>query len=189
MSQSPTLSPPGVYQPPRALTPVRAVIAAGAVLSLGTLAIAAIVAAVPPLAAAVRDALPVRLDGANIPHEPGEVVRIAANNLAVAGSMLLTAALAARMRRTARLVCDVLAASIVARSAVLVGAVLGSRTTDLVPYLPHLPLEWAAIATASGAWLYARRRPLSGRQLAAFTVATVALVLAAAVLETYATPR
>jgi uncharacterized membrane protein SpoIIM required for sporulation len=175
--------------PTRTRSPARCAVQVTGVLWSGTLLGAAAVAAIPPLARAVRHVLPVHLDGSGVSHTIGGGAGIAANNLAIAGSMLLMAAIAPRVGRKARIVGDILAVSIVARSALLVGAVLGSRTTDLLPYLPHLPLEWAGIGTAAGAWLYARRRPLTARQLATFTAVTVALLLGAAVLETYATPR
>lgn len=163
-----------------------AAIATAALVAL-TLATAAVVASVPGLAAATRDFVSVSLDG--LPHTPGQAASIAANNVLIAASMLLVAALAPHMRRGARFLCDALVVSIVARSGLLVGAVLGTTGTDLLPFLVHLPLEWAGVGMAAGAWLRARRVPLTARELLSLAGLSVVLLSIAAVIETYATPR
>lgn len=188
MSESSTLSPPRACRSPGVSSRVRAVLTASGVLWGATAAIAALVAAIPQLVRAARDVLG-PLGAHPLQRSPVEVFHIAANNALVAGSMLAFAAFAARMGPKTRTVCDVVAVSIVARSAVFVGVALGAHTPALLPYLPHLPLEWAAIGIGAGAWLHARRRSLGGRELAALTVLAAVALIGAAVLETYATPR
>jgi len=69
-----------------------------------------------------------------------------------------------------------------------VGAALATWP-ELVPWLPHLPAEYAAIALPAGAWIAARRRGGGGRHELALTAALVLVLLAlAAALETWAVP-
>src|SRR4051794_11182452 len=104
--------------------PWAAVALATAVLVALTVLAAGVVAVVPGLSSAVRSVVSVGLNG--VAHTPREAASIAANNVLIAGSMLLVAALAPRLGRAGRLLCDALVLSIVARSALLVGVVLGS---------------------------------------------------------------
>jgi uncharacterized membrane protein SpoIIM required for sporulation len=154
-----------------------------------TVLTAAVVAAVPGLADRVDDLASVRLDGANIAHTPGEVLRIFLHNLLIVAVPIAVAGTRYRFGRLGRTACDVVIVAIFARSGLLVGAVLGANGADLLPYLVHLPFEWAAVAVATGAWLLSLRRPLTAvDEFHAIRIA-VPLLLAAAVLETYATPR
>jgi hypothetical protein len=86
----------------------------------------------------------------------------------------------------------VIAAQLLAHG-LLVGSALGQHP-HLWRYLPHLPLEWLAIAIPAGAWLTARSsRP---RRLATTTatgvlvvaIAALAAVAGAAAIETYLVP-
>jgi uncharacterized membrane protein SpoIIM required for sporulation len=150
---------------------------------------ALVVVAVPGLADRVDDVASVRLDGANIPHTPGEVLRILLHNLFVVAVPIAVGAARRSFGRLGRTVCDVFVVTILARSALLVGAVLGANGGALLPYLVHLPFEWAALGVGAGAWLLSLRRPLTA--LDEFQAVRIALplLLAAAVLETHATPR
>jgi len=73
-----------------------------------------------------------------------------------------------------------------------VGSALGQHP-DSWRYLPHLPVEWLAIATPAAAWLTSRTatpaRP-TGTSLLALTLASACLpvLLGAAAIETYLTP-
>jgi hypothetical protein len=70
----------------------------------------------------------------------------------------------------------------------VVGGALASHTS-MWRYLPHLPVEWLALAIPAAAWMNARiRPPAQRRELAAATAATLAALTAAAVIETYAVP-
>ena len=60
---------------------------------------------------------------------------------------------------------------------------------QLVPYLPHLPLELYAITTGPAAWLLSTRRQITHRQLAQVALSMLAALTVAAVLETWAVPH
>lgn len=150
---------------------------------------AAVVAAVPGLADCVDDLASVRLDGPNIPHTLGEVLRIFLHNVVIVAVPIAVAAARHTFRRFGRVVCDVAVVTIVARSGLLVGAVLGANGSALLPYLVHLPFEWAAVGVGAGAWLLSLRRPPTALDEFKAARLAVPLLLAAAVLETYATPR
>jgi hypothetical protein len=72
-------------------------------------------------------------------------------------------------------------------NALRVGLAAGRWQTHLLPYVPQLPLEWLAAATAANAWL-TLRDPGPTRTLA-HLAAVLALVAAAAAVETTATPH
>jgi hypothetical protein len=112
-----------------------------------------------------------------------------AHNMRIAGWPLLAAALRMhRVRWRRRLVDAWLAISLVGNS-VLVGAAIAAGGQRLLPYLVHLPFEWAAIALAASGWILASRRTMPGRQLAALTANFALLLAVAALLETYAVPH
>jgi hypothetical protein len=73
---------------------------------------------------------------------------------------------------------------------ILVGLALGRHRIELPAYLPHLPLEDAALAIAAGAWL-ARRHPgcRVPRSLLVCALLTLAFAALAALVETYAVPH
>src|SRR6185312_14246933 len=60
---------------------------------------------------------------------------------------------------------------------------------QLLPYLPQLPIEWAALTVALSAWLLIRTTTPPRRQVAVLAAVTVALLVVAAGLETWCTPR
>ncbi len=112
-----------------------------------------------------------------------------AHNIRVAGWPLLFAAVGAYRVRWRRRLGDSLLAVFVAINTALVGAALAVGGSRIAPYLIHLPLEWAGLATAAAGWLVASRRALPRRALAGLGVAFVALLAVAAVLEVYAVPH
>ena len=54
---------------------------------------------------------------------------------------------------------------------------------------PHLPLEFAGLSLAGGAYLHARRQPLSPPAIAAIAGACALLLAIAALIETYVSMR
>lgn len=162
-------------------------VAATRLLAVLTVDTAVLVAVIPGLDDTVRTVVSVQLTG--IPHTLSQAASIAANNLLIAGSILLVAVLQPRVGRLGRLVCDGLVVSIVARSALLVGAVIGATGSPIAPFLVHLPFEWAGVGVAAGAWLHARRTALTRRELLSLAAVCLVLLLIAAAIETYATPR
>jgi hypothetical protein len=90
--------------------------------------------------------------------------------------------------RSVRWVGDALIAAQLLLHGLVVGGALASHPA-MWRYLPHLPVEWLALAIPAAAWMNARLTPpVQRRQLAAATVATLAALTAAAVIETYAVP-
>lgn len=123
-----------------------------------------------------RDALPARL------HVAAELFT---HNALVALWPLVIAALGWPAIPIARAVADAAITGHLLGHGLLVGNALASHP-DLWRYLPHLPVEWLALALPAAAWITARR---SEDVAPLFTTSLTALVLAAAaLLETYAVP-
>jgi hypothetical protein len=122
---------------------------------------------------------------------PQEALSILAANLRTLIAPLLLCAGRWHTHRVTRLVGDLLVAALVTANPLMVGLALGRHPTELVVYLPHLPLEDAALAMSAGAWL-ARRLPTGGQPhigLAVCASLTLALAALAAAVETYAVPH
>lgn len=161
-----------------------------------TLTVAAAIAAVT-LSAAITAAAAPQLGPATAPRPtlhgtPDEVVSIAMQNLRTLIAPLLLIAGRWHTGRLTRHVGDLIVATLVIANATIVGLALGRYPTQLPAYLPHLPLEDAALAIAAGAWLAHRlpTRPTGQRQGLARTAAlTLTVTIAAAIVETYAVPH
>lgn len=86
-----------------------------------------------------------------------------------------------------RIAGDALVAGQLLAHGLVVGDALAQHP-QLWRFLPHLPLEWLALATPAAGWLLARR-DLAGRQRVAGLAATsIAALIVAAGLETWAVP-
>ncbi len=130
-------------------------------------------------ASAPHDALPATL---------GSAVGLLAHNAPVAMWPLALIALGWPGLRGARAAGNALIATELVAHGLLVGNALGQHPA-LWRYMPHLPLEWLALATPAGAWLAARRGTRGSRRWLGHTVARVLAVLAlAALVETYFVP-
>lgn len=112
-----------------------------------------------------------------------------AHNMRIAGWPLLAIALRMHRQRWRRQLGDVFFAASLAANSVLVGAAIAAGGRELLPYLPHLPFEWAAMALSATGWLIASRTPMPQRQLAALAIVFAVLLGVAAVLETYCVPH
>ncbi len=152
-----------------------------AMLALGSIA-GAVTAAWPAPATAIfpNDPQP------TLAGTPVEVVDIVLANLAVLVVPLLFAGAAAGRPGPWRVVGDLVTAGIVVVNSLTVGAALALHGTDLLRYLPHLPVEGTALALAGSTWVCQRRHrhPLGRVLLALVVLATIA-----AVVEVYATPH
>lgn len=82
-----------------------------------------------------------------------------------------------------RAVLDVVIAAMLAVNMLAVGAAIGATGVQLTVSLAHLPIEWAAFAVATAAYLEARCGPVCARQVAARGFGALALVLAGAGVE------
>lgn len=122
----------------------------------------------------------------------GAAAGIFATNIRLALVPFIVIALRFQSARASRLIGDVLLAGLLGGNAALVGLALGRWQDRLIPYLPHLPIEYLAIAAAAGAWLVVRRRGDHRgalRASAGYAIATVVLLAIAAVVEVLATPH
>jgi hypothetical protein len=134
--------------------------------------------------------LGVRLLNAAVPYHaltesPRTALMLMAVNALVASWPL--ALLTLGWQRVPRLagLADVLVRGQLLGNGLIVGNAIAQHPS-LVRYLPHLPLEWAALSTPVSAWLAARAgRPWSAANTAALTLAAL---LAAALVETYLVP-
>jgi len=119
------------------------------------------------------------------------IASILLNNLRVLAAPFILAAARFGATRTSRLAGDAIVATILFGNAVAVGLALGRWRGALIPFLPQLPIEYLAAATAAAAWLDARRHAVPrGPQIAiANAAATIGLAAAAAAIEVLLTPH
>jgi hypothetical protein len=154
-------------------------------LLLATLAVAALTAAVPGAPSRLREAFAFSLEGGR----GGSLVEAAnyfATNARVVAALLLAAW--ARTRIATGALLDAPVAAMLAANVGLVGAALGAYGFRAVPWLVHLPLEWAALGATSAAYVRSRTQRLSGDATAATAGAAALLLAGAASAEAWATP-
>ena len=117
---------------------------------------------------------------------PGEVVRIAAHNARFAAGTLVCAVLAPRLPRRSRAIVALMLATVLALNAAAVGIALGAYGGRVAGAIAlHLPVEFAALSLAGGAYLSTSRRALSQAELLYVAVLCALLLVIAATLETY----
>ncbi len=142
----------------------------------------------------VAGALVPTLAGTTTPHAvlTGDV----SNALAILGENFLALsapfalwALRLPSTRRGRRFGDLLVLFVLARNAISVGIELGRWRGQLLPYVPQLPLEWAALAVATSAWLLLRKSCMSLRVVACLAGTVLLLLTAAAAVETWCTPH
>jgi hypothetical protein len=134
------------------------------------------------------------LAGSTRPHPTltgslGDAAGILQNNARVLAAPFLLVLLGFPHNRLGRRTGDLIVTALTAASTIPVGLELGRWQARLLPYLPQLPLEWAALALAVHAWLMARAGHLTVRELAPLVAVVLALLTCAAGLETWATPH
>lgn len=141
------------------------------------------------LAAWVRRTLELTLTPSQQTPGVAHALGLAAHNIPLAAWPLLLGPLRARDNHRTRRAANVLLYACVLANCIPVGAAIGACGTPLLPYIPQLPVEWAALAVGYGSWLLERRSPLTPRRRLQLGGVVAATLLIAAALETYATPR
>jgi hypothetical protein len=122
------------------------------------------------------------------------IASILATNLRVLAVPFLLIAFRFHTTRLARAAGDLIVAAILASNALRIGLAFGRWQARLLPYLPHLPLEYTAAALATSAWLStrqraARRRSLDTRAIGVCAAGSTVALLAAALVEVLLTPH
>ena len=119
------------------------------------------------------------------------VAAILLNNVRVLAAPFILVAAGFERGRCSRVAGDMVVAAILAGNAVAIGLALGRWGGTLVPFLPQLPLEYLAAATAAAAWFEARRyaRSSGSRIAMRYAAATIALTTCAAAIEVLLTPH
>jgi hypothetical protein len=147
-------------------------------------AVSAAVIAVSGLADDVRRTL--RFGFGGLERTPAEVLRIAAHNARFAAGTLVCAALAPRLPRRTRAIVALMLATVLAFNAAAVGIALGAYGgRGAAAIALHLPVEFAALSVAGGAYLSTSRRALSPAELLYVAVLCLLLLVVAATLEAY----
>jgi hypothetical protein len=155
-----------------------------------TLTAGAVVYAAPGGPALARQLLALKLSAVhNPPPTIGLVLSIALNNTLRSTWPLLLGPLGAQRNRITRMLADgaVLANLLVA--SLLVGGALGGYGLRVLPYLAHVPVEWAGIAVGASGWLIERQRPTRTSALVGALASLAVLLLCAALLEATLAPH
>jgi hypothetical protein len=116
-------------------------------------------------------------------------IALLAHNLPIAAWPLLLGRMRARARPATRALADAMIVLCALANALPVGIALGGYGSALLAYLPHLPLEWAALALGYASWLAEREDPLGRGERSALLALIGCLLGAAAALETLAIPH
>jgi hypothetical protein len=164
-------------------TPLRAITAAAAAVVLLTAVGFLVGLLVPGLA------------GRTPPHPAlagslNDAVSILASNLRVVAVPFALVLLGLARTHVGRVVGDLVLLVLAAVSTLTVGLELGRWQGRLIPYVPQLPIEWAALAIALATWLLAcSDHTTSWRQLVPMAVLAAGLLVLAAGIETWCTPH
>jgi hypothetical protein len=168
----------------------RAWLDAYAAIWAATVAAAAVVVVLPPLRLPTRRLLALRLRADQTPApDLGHVLALAAHNFPIAAWPVLLGVLGAHRQPRSRHVADALLAGCVSVNVLPVGAAVGAYGPAVLPYLPQLPLEWAALALGASAWMLQRHRAIRVTEGLALAALTGAVLICAAAVETLAVPH
>lgn len=145
---------------------------------------AALTLTVPGAAAAARRHLGFAfIPTAGTPHETLDILLTNARVL-----LAITIATWAAGRCTAaRPALDLTVALIATANTTIVGVAIGAYGPHTIAWLPHLPVEWAALACTLATYVQHRRRPARDAQLGHGIVASTGLLIIAALIESYVT--
>ena len=158
-----------------------AVCAIAAGLLVGTTAVLVLVSGVGDDA---RNALGFGFGG--VDRSIAEGMRIAIQNAKFAGGTVLCAWIAPLIPKWALLITDAALATLLTFNAGAIGIAFGAYgQRAIAATAPHLPLEFAGLSLAGGAYVHARRQPLTPPAIAAVAGACGVLLAIASLLETY----
>jgi hypothetical protein len=162
-----------------------------AAIWIATLAPAAIVALVgQPLARPARRLLALALTAQrNPPPHLGHVLALAAHNIPIASWPLLLGVLGAHHHRLATHIADGVLLACIIVNTLPVAAALGAYGAAVLPYLPHLPVEWGGLGLGASGWLVQRRQTLTVSEGIGLFVLIACVLLCAAVLESVGVPH
>lgn len=153
--------------------------ASGAIVALIALGVV-----VTGQSADARDAL--RFGFAGMDPSIAQAFAIAIHNSRLAGATLACGVLAPRLHAVTRIPVHLLLALILVFNCAAVGVAFGAYGWRVIrATAPHLPLEFAALSLAGGAYLHACGQPLSTPTIAAVAATCALLLCAAAAIETY----
>jgi hypothetical protein len=154
-------------------------------ITLAGAALAALLGRAP-----VRIAMGLSLSAsANPPPSLAHVLALAAHNLPICVWPLLLGSLRLSAGSLWRRVADIGVGACVLANMLPVAAALGGYGWELLPYVPQLPVEWAALAVGYGSWMLERRHGLVGSERLKLLGVVSVLLLMAAALETCAVPH
>jgi hypothetical protein len=121
----------------------------------------------------------------------GAIASIVVNNVRVLAAPFILVAARFDRGRLSRVAGDTIVTGVLVGNAIAVGLALGRWRGALIPYVPQLPLEYLAAATAATTWVNARpHSSLSApSNVATNAVATLALTAVAAAIEVLLTPH
>jgi hypothetical protein len=119
----------------------------------------------------------------------GEAAGILVNNGRVLIAPFALWALGFPTGRATRRIGDLIVFGLAALNTLDVGIELGRWGLRLVPYVPQLPLEWAALTVATAAWLEARTAMTTRPHMLRLALVVAALLIVAAAMETWCTPH
>lgn len=117
-----------------------------------------------------------------------DALSILATNLRLLAVPCALALLGFQRGRRAQGFGDLVVGAVVTLNALRVGLALGRYGTELIPYVPQLPIEWLALALSASTWMTARRgtQPL---QLRTPVLLTLLAAVSAAAIEVLLTPH
>jgi hypothetical protein len=119
------------------------------------------------------------------PGEPGAALQVLSTNARLVAAVL-AGALAAQRFPSARTALDLTLGTLASLNAAILAAALGAYGTALVGRVAiHTALELAVFAIAGGSYLAARNQQLTASVLLLATALAGALLMAAALAETY----
>jgi hypothetical protein len=125
----------------------------------------------------------------NPPPTAGHVLVLAAHNIPITAWPLLLGPFGAHRSRFQAHVADGLLLAWITVNTLQVGAALDAYGSALLPYLPHLPIEWAGFALGMCGWVAQRREPLSVREGLGLFALIAGVTVCSAVVETVAVPH